>query len=336
MALVELSPSGLYCPQAGLHIDPWRPVNAALITHAHSDHARSGSRRYLAHEHCVPFLKARLGRIQAQGFSYGSAIAVNGVRISFHPAGHIPGSSQIRLEYRGEVWVVSGDYKTQADGISTPFEPVPCHVFITESTFGLPLYRWRPQQEVFDEINSWWASNAESETVSLIIAYSLGKAQRIIQGIDRNTGPVIVHPSVADMNDVMHSISSTFPSTIRWNASLSPADFRRALVIVPPGAADAAWIERMKPYSTAHVSGWMQLRGARRWQGVDRGFVLSDHADWPGLVSAVKATGAEKVYVTHGYSDIFSRWLTEQGHEAHVLETLFEGEQRDVVEKNNR
>ena len=333
MALVELTASGLYCAQAGFHIDPWRSVPAALITHAHSDHARSGSGRYLAHEHCVPFLKARLGRIQAHGFRYGSAFTSNGVRISFHPAGHIPGSAQIRLEYKGEVWVVSGDYKTQDDGLSVPFEPIRCHTFITESTFGLPLYRWRRQQEVFDDINSWWTANAAENIVSVIIAYSLGKAQRIIQGVDRNTGPVIVHPSVADMNDVVQSFTPSFPQTIRWNPSLLPGEYRRALVIVPPGAADAAWIEKMKPYAAASVSGWMQLRGARRWQGLDRGFVLSDHADWPGLVSAVKATGAEKVYVTHGYSDTFSRWLSEQGLEAQVLDTLFEGERREVAEK---
>lgn len=328
MALVEVTSKGLYCSPADLYIDPWRAVPRALITHAHSDHARGGSGLYLAHEHCVPLLKARLGKIQAQGYSYGSTLYVNGVRISFHPAGHVPGSAQIRLEYKGEVWVVSGDYKTEADGLTPAFEPVPCHTFITESTFGLPVYNWRPQAEVFSDINEWWASNSAEDVVSVVVAYSLGKAQRILKHLDPHIGPVLVHPAVAEMNAVIRGFLP-LPDCGILHSKLSVKDYRNALLLIPPAATGTAGTERFRPSATASASGWMSLRGARRWNAYDRGFVLSDHADWKGLVGAVKSSGAERIFVTHGYTATFVRWLREQGYDAHELNTLFEGDRSE-------
>ncbi|MBL7922629.1 MAG: ligase-associated DNA damage response exonuclease [Bacteroidia bacterium] len=325
MALIEVTKKGLYCPQADLFIDPWRAVPKALITHAHSDHARSGNGLYLAHEHCVPILKSRLGRIQAQGYGYGMPFSCNGVRISFHPAGHVPGSAQIRLEWKGEVWVVSGDYKLEDDGLTTPYEPVKCHHFITESTFALPIYRWRPQQQIFDEMNHWWAMNAAEGRTSVIMAYSLGKAQRILKHLNRQIGPVLVHPAVEEMNSVVRSMLPALPETIPWQINQLPGDHRKALLFVPPGAADS-WLEPFRPYSVAFVSGWMNLRGAGKRFASDRGFVLSDHADWPGLLEAIEATEAERIYVTHGYTASLVRWLKEQGREAFPLKTLYDGE----------
>lgn len=330
MGLVEVTRKGLYCPPADIYIDPWRSVHRALITHAHADHARTGMGLYLAHEHCVPLLKSRLGKIQAQGYGYGVTFGVNGVRFSFHPAGHVPGSAQIRIEYKGEIWVVSGDYKLEQDGVSVPFEPIACHTFITESTFGLPIYKWLPQAEVFRDINSWWEMNASEGVVSVMVAYSLGKAQRILQQLDQRIGPVFVHPAVDEMNNVIRAFTPGLPPAQRFTKGFNRKENSKALLIIPPASHEANWMEKLKPFSLAYASGWMNLRGARRWQAADRGFVLSDHADWPGLLKAIEGTGAEKVYVTHGYTATFVRWLKEQGKDAEELETLFEGDRMEM------
>ena len=330
MALVEVTKFGLYCPQADVYIDPWRKVPRAMITHAHADHARSGMGLYIAQEHTVPLLKSRLGKIQAQGYSYGTSFYCNGVRFSFHPAGHVPGSAQIRLEYKGEVWVVSGDYKLEKDGLSVPFEPIRCHAFITESTFGMPIYRWMPQEKVFGELNDWWATNAEEGVVSVMVGYSLGKAQRILHHLDDSIGPIIVHPAIHDMNDDIRAFAPQLKQATKWTKGLNPALHRNAMILIPPGAHEANWLEKFRPYSIGFASGWMNLRGANRWDLADRGFVISDHADWPGLLSAIKATGAEEIYVTHGYTETLVRYLNDQGLNAMELETLYEGDEAEA------
>lgn len=330
MALVEVTKLGLYCPQADIYIDPWRKVPRAMITHAHADHARSGMGLYIAQEHSVPLLKSRLGKIQAQGYSYGTSFYCNGVRFSFHPAGHVPGSAQIRLEYKGEVWVVSGDYKLEDDGLSVPFEPIKCHSFITESTFGMPIYRWMPQEKVFGELNDWWATNAEEGVVSVMVGYSLGKAQRILHHLDASIGPVIVHPAIHEMNDEIRAFAPQLKQATKWTKGIKPEENRNAMILIPPGAHEVHWIEKFRPYSMGFASGWMNLRGARRWNAADRGFVISDHADWPSLLRAIQDTGAEKVFVTHGYTSVLVRYLRELGLEAEELETLFEGETQEV------
>lgn len=328
MPLVENTDKGLYCPGADMYIDPWRPVPKALITHAHSDHARYGMGLYIAHQHCVPILKARLGSdIITQGVAFNETLNVNGVHISFHPAGHIPGSAQIRIEHKGEVLVVSGDYKTEDDGLSIPFEPVRCHTFITESTFGLPIFRWRPQHEIMAEIHQWWNQNRREGITSLIQAYSLGKAQRILQQLDLTNGPVYVHTAVDNMNTVVREYLPQLKHVPKWTPELKPEDFRGSLIIAPPGSANSPWANRFNPYSNGVASGWMNLRGARRWQAADRGFVLSDHADWKGLVESIKGTGAENILVTHGYTEVFVKWLCEQGYNARELHTEYTGEE---------
>jgi len=327
MALIELNKNGLYCALADIYIDPWHAVPRALITHAHSDHARSGNSLYVAHEHCVPLLHARLGKINTMPLCYGEEINYNGVKFSFHPSGHVPGSAQIRVEYKGEIWVVSGDYKLEDDGLSIPFEPVKCHNFISESTFGLPIYHWKNQEEVYAEINQWWKKNASAGITSVMMAYSLGKAQRILQHLDQQIGKVIVHPAVAKMNDAIRVFSPQLPPAICWNAEMDAKKFAGAFLIVPPNAA-AQMIEMFAPCDIAFASGWMHVRGGIHQPSAEKGFSLSDHVDWSGLNTAIEASEAEKIFITHGFTKQFVRWLREQGKDAYELETLF-GEGHD-------
>jgi putative mRNA 3-end processing factor len=329
--LLEFTDKGIYCPLADIYIDPWKPVKRAIITHAHSDHAIYGNQYYLAHHHSSPILKLRLGQdIQLETLSYKEPIFVNGVRISLHPAGHILGSSQVRMEYQGEVWVVSGDYKTESDHVCPAFEPVKCHTFITESTFGLPIFKWKKQEEIFNEINQWWKENKEQGKASILFGYALGKAQRIITNIDRSIGKIFAHGSVYNVHQSLIDTGIELPHIERVLIE-NKLDYSGSLILAPPSATNSPWLKKFKPYSTANASGWMNLRGAKRRKTVDRGFILSDHADWSGLIEAIKATEANRIYVTHGYKSSFAKYLNEQGYEAHEVDTLWEGE---VVEEN--
>lgn len=337
-SLLSFSPNGIYCEQAGVHIDPWKGVERAIITHAHSDHARGGSKHYLAHPVTRHLMHARLGpHLNIDTLWPGQIGTVNGVKFSLHPAGHIPGSMQVRVEYKGEVWVASGDYKRHADGISDAFEPVKCHTFITECTFGLPIYRWPEPAQVFAEMNAWWRQNAANGVCSIISAYSLGKAQRVIKGVDPSIGPILVHGAVANMNAVLEATGLELPPWEPITKDTPKQRFRNALVITPGSAIGTPWTSKMKPYSTAMASGWMQLRGWRRRGNIDKGFVLSDHADWDALLLAVKETGAERVIATHGYTDVFSHYLRSLGVDATAESTEFGAEdgtdqRADIVE----
>lgn len=331
--MLTVTEDGLFCPAGGFHIDPWRPVERALITHAHSDHARWGSRRYLAPASGVRLLRTRLGAdIDVTGAPWIEPIRIGDASVSFHPAGHILGSAQIRVEVAGEVWVVSGDYKTEPDATCAPFEPVRCHTFITESTFGLPIYRWAPQSEVFADINRWWRKNKDEGRASVLCGYSLGKAQRLISGLDPEIGPIFTHGAVERLSaDYRLQGVSLPPTTPVW--SVPPKTrFDGAMIVGPPSVAGTPWMKRFGDFRIAFASGWMQIRGARRRRAVDRGFVLSDHADWPGLISAIEATGAKRVLATHGYTAPIVRWLREHGYDADALKTAFKGEQVDSVE----
>jgi putative mRNA 3-end processing factor len=323
---------GIFCEPAGVYIDPWKPVDKAIITHAHSDHARWGSKHYLAHHQSIPVLKYRLGRdIAVQGVNYGEELLINGVKISLHPAGHIIGSAQVRLEYKGEVWVVSGDYKLQNDLISTPYESLRCHHFITESTFGLPVYNFPTPRQVAADINTWWNKNKQEGKNSIIIGYALGKAQRIIKQLDPSIGKIFTHGAVANLNEVLADFDLGLPPTQRA-AGITKKELNGDIIVAPPSAIGTPWLKRFEPFSLGICSGWMQLRGARRRRGADRGFVLSDHADWPQLNTAVKDTGAEHIYVTHGYKSIYAKWLREEFKlNAVEVDTLYEGENIEEV-----
>jgi putative mRNA 3-end processing factor len=339
--LVVQRPEGLYCPPGDFYIDPWRPVDRAVITHAHADHSRFGHAHYLAAARAEGVMRSRLGDINLQTLEYGRAIDHFGVRVSLHPAGHVLGSAQVRLEHRGRVWVASGDYfvagasddPREGNATCEPFEPVRCDCFITESTFGLPIYRWAPQRELFADIDQWWSANAAAGRASLLLGYSFGKAQRILAGVDSSIGPIVVHGAVEPLNRAYRAAGVALPPTQLVTEISDKSIFKRALVIAPPSAQNSTWTRRFGDYSDAFASGWMQLRGARRRRSVDRGFVLSDHADWPGLQRAIGATGAQRVIVTHGYESVMVRWLAEQGLEAGSFNTEYGDEQEANEER---
>jgi putative mRNA 3-end processing factor len=254
---------------------------------------------------------------------WGEVIDMNGVKVSLHPAGHIIGSSQVRLEYNGEVWVVSGDYKLQDDGISGRFEHITCNVFITESTFGLPIYKWKKQDEIYTNIQNWITKNKSEGTTSILIAYSLGKAQRLLQPLAEVTDIIYVHGAIYNMHQALVEAGWQLPVVERITPETSKDKLKGAVVIAPPSADGSAWMRRFTPYEVGVCSGWMQVRGNVRRRNADAGFVLSDHADWEGLLTAIKATGAEKVFVTHGFQSVLSRYLNEQGIEAAEVKTEY-------------
>ncbi len=332
--IIEFTDRGLFCPPANVYIDPWKPVDKAIITHAHSDHARWGMKHYLSHHDSETILRLRLGQdISLETLAFNETVDISGVKVSLHPAGHIYGSAQIRLEYKGQIAVVSGDYKLEDDGFSGQFEPVRCHSFVTESTFGLPIYSWKPQPSIMEEIHEWWLGNQAQNKTSLLIAYSLGKSQRIIHQLDRAIGTVYLHGAVYNVNNALIAGGAKLPSLPKVSAEVSKEDLRKALVIAPSSALNSPWVNRFRPFSTGIASGWMMVRGAKRRRAADRGFVMSDHADWPGLNQAIGATGADTIYVTHGFTSVFSRWLREQGKQAYEVETLYSGETEDNDEE---
>lgn len=323
MPLIEFTNKGLYCRAGDFYIDPWQPVNKAVITHAHSDHARWGSQHYLCHVFTQPILQLRLGEHLYQTVEWNEPVYMHGVKVSLHPAGHIIGSSQVRVEKDGEVWVISGDYKCEDDGLSGAFEVLPCDVFVTESTFGLPIYRWKPQQEIFKEIQNWVLANKADGKVPVLMAYSLGKAQRLLPCIAETGLPIFLHGAVYNVHMALVNAGWPLPAVQRADLALPKEHYRGGVVIAPGGTDGTPWMKRFAPYAVGVCSGWMQVRGNTRRRNADAGFALSDHADWNGLLQTVKDTGASKVYVTHGFQAAFSRYLNEQGIEAAEVKTEY-------------
>ena len=321
-SLLEHTPQGLYCRAAAAWIDPVGPVPRALITHAHADHARPGCGEYWAVGASEAILRQRLGAtINLIPVDYGAPHRIGEARMSFHSAGHVLGSAQIRLEAGGESWLVSGDYKRCTDPSCAPFEPVQADVFITEATFGLPIYRWQSGAEVAGEILSWW--QAAPERPSLLFAYAFGKAQRLLAELAAIgvKDEILLHGAVEALMPAYRDERVRLPPTLPVSAIAKGESLAGRLVIAPPSAHRSLWMKRFKLPQTAFVSGWMAVRGARRRRGYERGFVLSDHADWPGLIQSVKQSGARQVYVTHGNSDGLARYLSEvEGISAEPLE----------------
>lgn len=328
MSLITVQPQGLYCEKGDFFIDPWRPVDRALITHAHSDHARSGSQSYIATQISEGILRRRLvgDRIQLQGVQYGEKLKLGSVWVSFHPAGHVLGSAQVRVEDANEVWVISGDYKRCADPTCEPFEVLPCDVFISEATFGLPIYRWKPGRETAQEIYDWWQSDRDRP--SLLFCYAFGKAQRVLSELRAlSDRPVYVHGAVHALTEIYRDVGVEMVPTIPVSEMPRKYKFEGDLVLAPPSGHRSSWMKRFSHPQTAFASGWMAVRGARRRRGYERGFVLSDHADWNSLIGTVRQTGAKTVYITHGQTDVLARYLQEV-HQINALplRTLFEGE----------
>jgi putative mRNA 3-end processing factor len=332
VTLLRRTDRGLYCEAGDFYVDPWAAVDRAVVTHAHGDHVAWGCSAYLTSAAGAAILRQRLdpdARIRPA--AYHEPVDVNGVQVSLHPAGHILGSAQVRVEHRGEVWVVSGDYKTEPDPTCDPWEPVACHTFVTECTFGLPVYRWPSAAAVFDEIHAWWRTNQDAGRATILFAYALGKAQRLVAGLDPSVGPILTHGAVERLNALYRAGGVALPPTTHAAVS-DRASWKRAIVIAPPSADGSPWARRFGTQSTAFASGWMAIRGMRRRRAVDRGFTVSDHVDWPSLLAAIDATGAERIWATHGYTGVLVRWLREHGRDAEAIETRFEGEADDENE----
>ncbi len=329
---LTLTEAGLYCPPGRFHIDPWRPVERALITHAHGDHARGGSAAYLATRAGLPLLANRLPPdATIETVEYAERRRIGDVEVSFHPAGHVLGSAQIRISDAGRVWVVTGDYKLAPDPTCAPFEPVRCDVLVTESTFGLPIYRWDPPGETIAGIAAWWEANRAEGQASVLFAYALGKAQRVLVGLAHHyagvlPGPIFCHGAVERMNAAYRLAGIDLPPTLPVGEAPADTRWHEALVLAPPSAGGSRWMRRFVPFSAAFASGWMAIRGMRRRANYDRGFALSDHADWDGLNTAIEAAAPEETWVTHGYRDELVRWLIDRGRRARAIATHFEGE----------
>ena len=329
--ILQPTDRGLYCPAGDFHIDPWKPVERAVITHAHSDHARWGMGRYLCSREGAGVLRRRVGwEANIDSVEYGEALTIGGARVSLHPAGHILGSAQIRVEVDGEVAVVSGDYKTDPDPTCTPFEPVRCHLFVTESTFGLPIYHWPSQDRLRTEMNDWWRANQAAGRATVILGYALGKCQRALAMLDPSIGPIFQHGAVVGLSQDYRDAGVPLPETLKVSDVEKGYDWSQAAILAPPSAHGTPWARRFGDQSAAFLSGWMAIRGARRRRAVDRGFVMSDHVDWPSLLSAIGETGAQRVWVTHGYVNVVVRYLQEQGLDAEVLAGHFEIEDTDA------
>lgn len=325
-SLISVSSKGLYCRRGDFYIDPWQPVDCAVLTHGHSDHARIGSRLYHITDSSLAIIQRRLGLDGTyQTHAYNEPFVRNGVQVSFHPAGHILGSAQIRVATDDEVWVVSGDYKRDPDPTCEPFEVVPCDVLITEATFGLPVFRWQSIEEEADNIYRWWQRNKAKGKHSLLGCYALGKAQRVLHALGKiSDEPVMVHGAVAAVTDIYRERS------IEMIPTVYAPDTRRIdpgqLVLAPPAALSSNWARKFGAFESGFASGWMRIRGNKRRRGYDRGFVISDHADWPALLQTVAESRARKVYVTHGYAEELAQYLRHEGVDAAALSTLFEGE----------
>jgi len=325
--LLEVTDSGLYCPQGDFYVDPWRRVPRAIITHAHGDHARGGCERYLCAAPGKLVMQARLGNSATiDTLRDGESVTLNGVNVSLHPAGHVLGSAQVRIEHQGITWVVTGDYKLQPDPTCAPFRPVECDVFISESTFGLPVYRWQEPATIAAGINEWWRANRDAGRTSVILAYALGKAQRLAAMVDPSIGPIVAHGAVMKLVEAYRASGVRLPSIDRVPPRARRVGDGRALVIAPPSVLGSSWLRLFGESSVAMASGWMMIRGIRRRRGFERGFVVSDHADFPGLIQAIEASRARRVLVTHGFTDSLARLLCERGYDASVLPTRFTGE----------
>lgn len=340
-ALLEPTPEGLWCEAGGFHVDPWRPVPLAVVTHAHADHATPGCGRYLASQNTLEVMRARFDRdLEGTPIDWGVPVDLGRCRVSLHPAGHVLGSAQVRIEHNDEVWCATGDYKCEPDPSCEPFECVPCDTLLTESTFGLPIYRWSSPERVFASINDWWRTNAARGRTTVLLAYAFGKAQRILAGLDASIGPIGIHASLAGPTEVYRADGRPIPKVLRAGPATAAELAGAGLVVCPPSASGTPWIRRFAGpdgLRLGFVSGWMQVRGRRRWQSVDRGFVLSDHADWDGLLRTVRASGARRVGVTHGSTAVLARYLRESmGLETFEVPTRYVGEPPPTSEGEGR
>lgn len=326
--LVESRREGLYCPSGDFFIDPWRPVARAVLTHGHADHARAGSARFYAARDGLGLLRIRLGAdAPIDALDYGERVRLGNAWVSLHPAGHILGSAQVRIEHAGRITVVTGDYKRDPDPTCVPFEIVECDTLITEATFALPVYHWKPTADIARDVLAWWDGCARDGVPAVLFCYALGKAQRLLAELALLTDRgVHLHGAMVPLVGVYRDAGIRMLPTGPVSDSARGRAFAGELILAPPSASGSPWMRRFAAASTAFASGWMQVRGNRRRRGYDRGFVLSDHADWPGLIRTVRESRAAKIYATHGANESLVAYLNESGIDAAPLVTEFAGE----------
>lgn len=326
MELLQLTDKGLYCALGDFYIDPWKQVSRAIITHAHGDHAHWGMGEYIAVHESEHILRKRIGDVKITTFAYSEVFLMGEVEVSFHPAGHILGSSQVRIQYQDEVWVFTGDFKRDLDLTCAPFEVVPCDVFISEATFSLPVYRWPDFKKEMKDVYEWWMKNKSEGINTVLCCYALGKAQRIIAGLRELTDePIWVHGTVDELNHCYEKTGLSWANVFKVPIEKGEK-LKGAMILCPPSALGSSWSKRVSPKKVAFASGWMRLRGNRRRKGYERGFVISDHADWPSLIRTVKETGCRKVYFTHGNTDAIVRFLKEDGIRAYDLKLPYDSD----------
>ncbi|EMI52250.1 ligase-associated DNA damage response exonuclease [Rhodopirellula sallentina] len=322
VSLLQSTQRGLYCPVGDFYVDPRVAVNRAVVTHAHTDHARWGCRHYLAASPSEHLLRMRMNDdAEFEFMPYGESVTVGGVDVSFHPAGHMLGSAQVRLEYRGEVVVVTGDYKLGADPTCESWQPIPCHLLVTESTFGLPVYRWEPDEVTSGQINQWWRESRDAGLCCVLYGYAVGKSQRLLAGLDPSIGTIYTHGAVEKGNEAYRRTGVKLPETVFVGDLDRKHNFTGGMVVAVPSANGTPWLRRFGKVSTAMASGWMAVRGARRRRAVDRGFIVSDHVDWPSLLEAVRSCDPDTVWVTHGYTAAVARYLQENGRDAVAIDS---------------
>ncbi len=316
--MIAESAQGLYCAGGAFHLDPAGPVERAVLTHAHGDHARPGSSSYLCTPQTAALIRRRLGDAPIETLAYGERRRIGEVTVSFHPAGHMLGSAQVRVEGAQGVWVLSGDYKREPDPTCAPFEPLRCDVFITEATYALPLFRWDPPAAVARDILAWWEGNGGK--ASLLFCYAFGKAQRLLAELRLLTDrPAFAHGAVEAVSEVYRAAGvPLLPTKIIGEEK----KFAGALVLAPLTARGTPWMKRFRSFESGFASGLLRIRGARRRRGFDRGFVISDHADWPSLLSTIRETGAARVLATHGHREALVRYLRESGVDAAPIGAL--------------
>jgi len=335
--ILGLTPAGVCCKRGGFHIDPTRPVERALITHAHSDHARAGHSAVLATQETLDLMRLRYGENFAgttQAVRYGETVALDGATVTFHPAGHVLGSAQIAVEAGGFRIVASGDYKNVPDPTCAPFELVPCDVFITEATFALPVFRHgNPDGEIAKLLRS---VAVFPDRAHLVGAYSLGKAQRLIALI-RNAGydrPIYLHGAMESITRYYESRGIAL-GELRLVRGADKAALAGTITICPPSALNDLWTRRFPDPVNAFASGWMRVRARARQQGVALPLVISDHADWDGLTATIAATGAGEIWVTHGQEDALVHWCGTRGLKARPLDIVGYGEEDEPGEQSS-
>ncbi|WP_042280753.1 ligase-associated DNA damage response exonuclease [Candidatus Protochlamydia sp. R18] len=315
---------GLYCPDGDFFIDAWQPVSRCIITHAHGDHAYAGHGHYIATDETIKILRKRIGgEFKSEALTYNQKIKLGNTWVSLHPAGHILGSAQVRIETPGCVTVISGDYKRAKDETCLPFEVVECDIFVTESTFALPIYQWPHSHTIAKQIKEWWFENAAHDCPSILFCYSLGKAQRVLSMLADQENFVYLHGAICSLSKIYAEMGIKMARFKPVSEGEKGMKFSKELILAPPSAAGTPWLKRFPSYRTALASGWMQVRGTRRRHALDRGFILSDHADWKALIETISQTQAKIVLTTHGNASTLAQYLREtQNLDARELKGL--------------